>query len=195
MERIKKNPVAQFQSHKRDPGKGKTSSNARWTVLTWDDLDRWAGSRSVAHGRTYQRGGRVKDLRISSDSALLATVVGGKRYAATVALSTGRKQPSLASVCTCPVGASGCKHAVAVVADYLQAIAQGRAIPVADEDDPRWAELESDQTDLDDDWDEDEDDEDPWEDDDEDVEEDEEPVQGPWPQEAGTTEGWRRQLE
>ena len=98
--------MAQSQSSKRDSGKGRPSSNSKagWTALTWDDLDRWAGSRSVARGRTYQRGGRVKDLSISSDGAL-ATVVGGERYATTVTLTPGRKRPSLESVCTCPVGA------------------------------------------------------------------------------------------
>ena len=107
---------------------------------------------------------------------LLATVVGGERYATTVTLTPGRKRPSLESVCTCPVGASGCKHAVAVVAEYLQALADGRAIPVADEDDPRWAELESERADRDDDWEEDEEDEASWEDEDEDEDEAEEPV-------------------
>ena len=169
---MKENRAVQSRSRKGDPGKGKASSKAGWTALTWDDLDRWAGSRSVARGRTYQRGGRVKDLTISNDGSLLATVVGGERYATTVILSPGRKRPSLESACTCPVGASGCKHAVAVVAEYLQALADGRDIPVADEDDPRWAELESERDDRDDDWDEDEEDEASWEDD----EEDEEPV-------------------
>ncbi len=86
----------------------------------------------------------------------------------TVALRPGRKHPSLESACTCPVGASGCKHAVAVVAEYLQALASGRDVPVADEDDPRWAELESDgaEDNVDrDEEDEDEDDEESWDDD------------------------------
>jgi uncharacterized Zn finger protein len=165
MARMKENRMAQSQSGRRDPGKGKASSKTGWTALTWDDLDRWAGSRSVARGRTYQRGGRVKDLTISGDGSLLATVVGGERYATTVILSPGPKRPSLESVCTCPVGASGCKHAMAAVAEYLQALADGRDIPVADEDDPRWAELESERADRD----EDEEDEAAWEDDDEDV--------------------------
>ena len=46
------------------------SVKSRWAALTWDDLEDWAGSRSVARGRTYQRGGRVKDLKISSDGEL-----------------------------------------------------------------------------------------------------------------------------
>src|SRR5437762_14337334 len=27
----------------------------RWAALTWEDLERWAGDRSVARGRAYQR--------------------------------------------------------------------------------------------------------------------------------------------
>jgi uncharacterized Zn finger protein len=164
--------VAPAQSRGGEPGKRGPSSNAGWTKLTWDDLDRWAGSRSVARGRSYQRGGRVKDLKISSEGDLLATVVGGDRYVTTVALSPGRKRSSLESVCTCPVGASGCKHAVAVVAEYLQALADGQDVPVATEDDPRWAKLDSDRAEIDDDWDEEDEDEASWEDEDE----DEEPV-------------------
>ena len=162
--------MAPAQSRGGEPGRRGPSSNAGWTKLTWDDLDRWAGSRSVARGRSYQRGGRVKDLKISSEGDLLATVVGGDRYVTTVALSPGRKRSSLESVCTCPVGASGCKHAVAVVAEYLQALADGQDVPVATEDDPRWAKLDSDRAEIDNDWDEDDEDEASWED------EDEEPV-------------------
>jgi uncharacterized Zn finger protein len=146
------------QSRKGDPGKRGTSSDAGWSALTWDDLVQWAGSRSVERGRSYQRGGQVKDLKISPDGELLATVLGGDRYATTVALASGRKHRSLDSECSCPVGTSGCKHAVAVVADYLQAVADGRKVPVANEDDPRWAELDGERDDVDDDWDEDEDD-------------------------------------
>lgn len=65
-----------------------------------------------------------------------------------------------------PRGASGCKHAVAVVAEYLQALADQQVVPVATEDDPRWAKLNSDRAQDDDDWDEDED-EASWDDDDE----------------------------
>lgn len=166
---MKKDRLGRTQSREGDPGKSGLSSHAGWTKLTWDDLERWAGSRSVSRGRSYQRGGRVKDLKISSDGALLATVVGGDRYVTTVVLSAGRKHPSLESVCTCPVGASGCKHAVAVVAEYLQALADGQDVPVAIVDDPRWAKLDSDRAQADDDWDEDEDDENEasWDDDDE----------------------------
>jgi uncharacterized Zn finger protein len=150
---LKENRVARPKAVGDAPGTKRASAlETGWTRLTWDDLEQWAGSRSVARGRTYQRGGRVKDLKVSEAGVLLATVMGSDRYVTTVALGPGQKRPSLESVCTCPLGISGCKHAVAVVADYLQALANGRAIPVANEDDPRWARLDSDQDDEDDDW-------------------------------------------
>ena len=109
----------------------------RWAALTWPDLERWAGDRSVARGRAYQRGGRVRDLALSADGRLLATVQGTERYAVAVSLQAGGKRVRLHSECTCPVGASGCKHAVAVVAAYLQALADGTPVPATDAADRR----------------------------------------------------------
>ncbi len=120
---------------------GRPPVAAGWAGLTWAELEAWAGSRSVERGRTYQRSGRVKDLRVAGDGALLATVVGGERYATTVVLVPGLGRPSLESDCTCPIG-SNCKHAIAVVADYLQAVLDGRNLPVALPDDPRWGQLD-----------------------------------------------------
>lgn len=141
------------------------TSASRWAELTWDDLEAWAGGRSVERGRTYQRGGRVRDLKVTPDGRLLATVNGTMPYATTVSLGPAKKgkPPAPDSECSCPVGASGCKHAVAVVAEYLQAVAEERELPAADEDDPRWTRIEDARDGLDDD-DENEDD---WDDDDE----------------------------
>ncbi len=187
--------MAKSQSQDSNPGEKGQSSAAKWAKLTWTDLDTWAGSRAVSRGRTYQRGGRVKDLRISADGDLLATVVGGDRYATTVSLTPGRKGSSLESSCTCPVGIS-CKHAVATVAEYLQAVADGRAVPLADEDDPRWAKLE-DEGDPDD---EDEDDDETWDDDDEDEDEEERPARKPRtsgrkPKGEGSATNWDDRIE
>ncbi len=114
---------------------------AGWAALTWDDLDRWAGSRSVSRGQSYQNQGRVKDLVISADDRLLATVQGGDRYVVSVWLIAGKKRrEKIESHCTCPVGRN-CKHAVATVAAYLQALTEGATVPTADPDDPRWREL------------------------------------------------------
>jgi len=135
--------------------KGKRSSAKKraaakqWTSLTWDDLDLWAGSRSVSRGRSYQRQGRVEDLALSEDGRLLATVQGTQRYVVSVWLVRGsRRKETLQSTCTCPVGYDGCKHAVAVVADYLEALAEERSVPKADPNDPRWARLKGEETEL-----------------------------------------------
>lgn len=115
----------------------------RWVSLTWEDVDRWAGGRSVTRGRAYQRQGRVRDLAVAEDGRLLATVVGGDRYTVSVWREPGKgKRNTIESTCTCPVGYSGCKHAVAVVAAYLQALADEETVPPADPDDRRWAKLE-----------------------------------------------------
>ncbi|MDR3622656.1 MAG: hypothetical protein P4L85_25110 [Paludisphaera borealis] len=70
------------------------------------------------------------------------------------------------------MGASGCKHAVAVVAECLQAVADGRNVSVASEDDPRWDELDSELVD-------DEDELGDWENEDEDEDEEFYPVPKP----------------
>lgn len=117
----------------------KASRKSGWTALSWDDLTEWAGSRSVDRGRAYQKRGRVHDLAISEDGWLLATVTGGARYAVTAWCEQSPKTSgAIYSRCTCPVGTSGCKHAVAVVAEYLQRLSGGENTPVADQDDDRW---------------------------------------------------------
>ena len=135
----------------------KVSLNDGWTALSWDDLAEWEGSRSVDRGRTYQKQGRVHDLVISEDGRLLATVTGGARYAVTVWYeSSAKKAGAIYSRCTCPVGSSGCKHAVAVVAEYLERLSASEDTPVADQDDERW-ELLADESGEDDDDDDDDD--------------------------------------
>jgi len=142
-------------------GKGKRLNKAAgWAVLTWDDLDRWAGSRSVSRGRSYQNQGRVKDLAISTDDRLLATVQGGDRYVVSVWLNAGKKRDDrIESHCTCPVGYN-CKHAVATVAAYLKALAEGATVPTADPADPRWRKLSDTDAEFAEDWDDGDDDND-----------------------------------
>jgi uncharacterized Zn finger protein len=130
----------------------KVSRSEGWNALSWDDLTEWAGSRSVERGRAYQRQGRVHDLAISEDGWLLATVTGGERYAAIVwCEQSAKKGSALHSRCTCPVGASGCKHAVAVVAEYLERLGEGAETPVANQDDERWEMLADESGEEDDD--------------------------------------------
>jgi uncharacterized Zn finger protein len=118
------------------------AGNARWRDLTWDNLEEWAGSRSLERGRSYQRSGHVRDLAHSADGVLLAWVQGTERYATQaelIAESGERVRPS--SRCTCPLGIDGCKHGVAVVLSYLEAIKRGEAVPLADAEDRRWRRL------------------------------------------------------
>jgi uncharacterized Zn finger protein len=145
-------------------------TKAKTSALTWDSLSDWAGSRSVSRGRAYQRQGRVQKLARTEDGRLLATVSGSEKYITSAWLTATRgKRHRVDSVCTCPIGASGCKHAVAVVADYLAAIVEKRDVPVAEPEDRRWAMLEQD-ADLGEDFEdedfEDEDDSEDWDQDD-----------------------------
>lgn len=121
------------------------NKQAGWHCLTWDDLEHWAGSRSVSRGRSYQQQGRVENLAISEDGRLLATVHGGDSYIVSVrqvAEKKAKRDSLLESQCTCPVGSNGCKHAVAVVAAYLQAMAEDKKVAIAKPNDPRWFQLD-----------------------------------------------------
>jgi uncharacterized Zn finger protein len=129
------------RQHKTESASSESNSAAKWASLTWDDLDDWAGARSVSRGRTYQRQERVKQLAISEDGRLLATVMGGNRYIVSVWM-TGKKNDPIESKCTCPVGYDGCKHAVAVVAEYLERLSGEEEIRTASADDPLWDQLE-----------------------------------------------------
>src|SRR5581483_9287623 len=89
-------------------------------------------------GRRYQRSGRVRGLARGDDGGLLAWVHGSTRYATQVEL---RAKPvdgtRLFARCTCPLQISGCKHAVAVVVQYLEALKNGETMPPIDPADER----------------------------------------------------------
>jgi len=108
---------------------------------------------------------------ISDDGRLLATVTGGDQYVTAVWRERAkRRADSIHSECTCPVGYR-CKHAVAVVIAYLEALADKEAVPPADPDDRRWDELA--EGGENDDWDDDRYDDDEYDDGDDDEAEDE----------------------
>ena len=81
-------------------------------------MENWAGNRIVARGQSYLESQAVRDLERAEDGALVAWVQGTRRYATRVRIE-GRK--SLQSECTCPYWTT-CKHAVAVVLEYLENI-------------------------------------------------------------------------
>ena len=108
-----------------------------FTELTWDDLEEWAGSRIVARGRSYQRRGAVRDLQRDEEGALVAWVAGSRLYAARVSIEGSK---DLLCECTCPYWTT-CKHAVAVVVEYLEMTKKGTAVAPVEADDPRLEEL------------------------------------------------------
>jgi uncharacterized Zn finger protein len=91
----------------------------------------------MTRGRAYQRSGRVHDLAISTDGKLIATVSGTRSY------TTGVwwEAEVLHSRCTCPVGWNGCKHAVAILATYLDMLAKSAVVPIVDAANDKWEEL------------------------------------------------------
>lgn len=115
------------------------SKRAKKTLsdLTWADLEAWAGSRIVSRGTSYQKNWSVRDLARISDGGLLAWVRGSRNYATKAALEKGR----LSSDCTCPYEGT-CKHAVAVVLEYLDRLKKKAEVPLADADDDRLSLLE-----------------------------------------------------
>ncbi|HET7087560.1 MAG TPA: SWIM zinc finger family protein, partial [Anaerolineae bacterium] len=104
--------------------------------LTWDDLEDWAGSSVVSRGRSYQRSHHVQDLARTPGGGLIAWVLGTEKYATRVDFGEG----GLTSACTCPYWTT-CKHAVAVVLEYLESAKRKTEIPIVTERDPRLADL------------------------------------------------------
>ncbi len=105
--------------------------------LSWDVLEQWAGSRLLSRGQGYQRSHRVKELAQTRTGALVAWVHGGQKYATEVDFEDGE----LISVCTCPYG-NNCKHAVAVVLEYLDHLKKKLEVPQVTGQDQRLALLQ-----------------------------------------------------
>jgi uncharacterized Zn finger protein len=122
------------------------SAKTNFKDLTWEALEDWAGRKVTTRGKSLVK--RVSGLCVSPGGGLLASVQGGRLYASRV----WKEEERLKSVCSCPYGVS-CKHAVAVVLAYLEAVREGIEPPEAKPEDPRLLKLEEDDG--------------PWEDDDE----------------------------
>jgi uncharacterized Zn finger protein len=100
--------------------------------LSWDDLQEWAGNKILSRGQSYQRNHRVQELAQAKSGELIAWVQGEKRYATQV----DSKRGELISTCTCPYGGT-CKHAVAVVLEYLDFLKKNAEVPKIGEQDKR----------------------------------------------------------
>jgi uncharacterized Zn finger protein len=119
----------------------------RFSHLSWDDMEAWAGKKIVSRGKNYQLQGHVSELAVIADGSLIAWVEGTRRYATRVAMGEGGLPDSL---CTCPYGLD-CKHGVAVVIEYLKQIEGNQRVPKAKQDDNRLVLLEDDGWDDEDD--------------------------------------------
>lgn len=96
------------------------------------DLLSWAGEKMVSRARSYKSS--VRDLCTLDNNGLLAWVDGTTAYATSV--RPGDSQ-SLSSACSCPYPGIPCKHAVAVILAYLDALKDKVAIPQASSKDIR----------------------------------------------------------
>ena len=58
----------------------------RFSDLTWNDIEKWAGGKIVSRGKSYQRQGRVSDLAVTDAGSLITWVDGMERYATRVVM-------------------------------------------------------------------------------------------------------------
>ena len=116
---------------------GGTRKADMFKQLTWADIKAWAGTNVTSRGQSYQRNHRVKELACTSNGGLVAWVEGTKMYATLVDI----EDEELTSACTCPYGGV-CKHAVAVVFEYLDKIDKNIPVSTVAEADPRLTLLE-----------------------------------------------------
>jgi uncharacterized Zn finger protein len=130
-----------------------------FAVLTWQDLESWVGLKTLSRGKAYQKSSAVQDLALAGKTRLIAWVQGTKRYATEVEIIGGEPD----SGCTCPVGI-GCKHGVAVLLEYIEALKQNKEVPQIKPEDPRLTlldeALEGDEDDFLEEYDEDDGDDD-----------------------------------
>lgn len=103
----------------------------KYTDITWNDLNKWAGSRVVSRGKSYKSD--VARLCKTADGELIAWVQGCSRYATAVWLSADGK---ISSLCSCPYQ-TACKHAVATLLCYLDMLKDRRAVKLVEEYDQR----------------------------------------------------------
>lgn len=99
-------------------------SRTGFEQLTWDDLTTWAGAKILSRGKSYKN--QVRDLRLREDGGVLAWVDGTAPYATTVKTDSSGM---LSAICSCPYAWTPCKHSVALVLAYLDALKAKRDVP------------------------------------------------------------------
>ena len=110
----------------------KKSKSEFFKKLTWSNIHAWAGGTISSRGQSYQRSQAVCDLALTPDGGLIAWVQGTECYVTKVDV----EDEYLTSDCTCPYGGT-CKHAVAVVLDYLEKLKQSLKVPTVNVNDER----------------------------------------------------------
>ena len=130
----------------------KPSKTDFFKKLTWADLQDWAGAAIVSRGQSYQRNRRVMELARMPSGGVVAWVQGTERYATAVDI----EGEELTSVCTCAYPDT-CKHAIAVVLEYLDSSKKGIEVPNVARNDERLVLLQ--ETSEEDTWDQDQDEE------------------------------------
>jgi len=111
----------------------KKKQTDKFLNLSWDDLEKWAGSRIVNRGEKYQKQGRVSMLAVSGNNGLMAWVNGSEKYATKVVI---QRDGLPESTCTCPYTFE-CKHGVATVLEYIDQAKRNIPVPEAGQDDER----------------------------------------------------------
>ncbi|MGM0451649.1 MAG: SWIM zinc finger family protein [Thermodesulfobacteriota bacterium] len=110
-----------------------TKGNDWFRELTWGNLVLWAGKIAVTEGRMFQKNGAVKQLTKTGNNGLLSWVYDEEDFAVNVEVDDGE----LYGRCGCQ-GGNVCPHMVAVVIEYIACLKQGKQLPVAAANDPRF---------------------------------------------------------
>ena len=113
----------------------KPAFDGRFAELTWEDLESFAGKKSVSKGKGYVSD--VSNIRVDDNGAVIASVLGRQEYATKIWFGDNGK---IRSYCSCPVGFE-CKHAVALALKVIDEIKNGKGPMRISEDDARFEEL------------------------------------------------------
>jgi uncharacterized Zn finger protein len=105
-----------------------------------DDLAAWAGETVFQRGMAYYRAGRVRNMALTPEGGLPATVDGTRSSCTTLFFQGADGRP--ASSCTCP-REDPCKHAVALACACQAPSAAKTSLPRADAGDKRLLDLET----------------------------------------------------
>ena len=131
-----------------------SKNQSGFAQLTWDDLATWAGSTSLSRGKSYKN--QVQDLNMTKDGGIIAWVQGSELYATKVMIDSSGK---LSGSCSCPSHWNPCKHSVALVLSFLDALKSKQDIPEASANDRRFRLIEEKKSGRTSDWITDEEDE------------------------------------